>query len=499
MGLICKIAFSVSISAFAIFSAKASACDYVNPVGSAADLVRIGKDILRTTELQALQNPARFCSENLKARYLGANKNAFAKLGVRTIRDPQYTNASEKLIQETEGDAWGMSLLPDKIARTEGLRRTSLATDIDSQTFNQFRPRSADQLSREAALFSSISHNGAPSASGALGGVKTGALEFAACAQMSLFGAGSCVSALKVVERQMMPQRVQGVANSSLTNARGWKELFSSTHYENGIRIAAQRMQAAIKTNRFAASDNVFDLMVDSFQKGGGFSQAQGKDAAFLVMGVLANGGPNMMDRIRGFENPQMTQLGQSLSYIASAMPVLDTLKAERGMPLFSLPKEVKASCDNSKPYHFWLSAALTHDLVVKDRIDPKTAATATFIAQKAYQVAREVGGSGKSDGLAKTLSQQPFSPVSQVIRADLAYSSSGAFFGANQAAGKVSHINLDDALRSLVRDAAIEPAPDLADSIQLVNDHKIQAFRTWDRIFSPNSAFDMVRKSNPL
>lgn len=54
----------------------------------------------------------------------------------------------------------------------------------------------------------------------------------------------------------------------------------------------------------------------------------------------------------------------------------------------YSYPRDVVTSCDNSKPYYFWMSAYMTREMV-KQGISPEAAAAGAFSAQKGYEVLR--------------------------------------------------------------------------------------------------------------
>ncbi len=480
--------------------ASAAACDYIDEHGSAGELAKFGQAAIRHLQLEALENPAKFCADNLRARYLGANKKAFAKLGVSSIRDAGFTDASRKLIRTTEADPWAMTLLPDKDARLEALRRTSTISGINDQSFAVPVPRTDAQITRAADFFRGIDAAAPIDTGKFLGGIEAGALEYGACAKMNILNAPDCVRGLRAVQKLMAPKRGP---MGTMSNLEDWKEILTNHKYQEGLRVAAQKMQMAITTGLIAPADNAFDLLTNSFLKAK-MSPADAKDATFKVLGMIASGGPNTFDRLRSIEgadvdpNPPMSQLTKSIGFLSNAMPALDSLKQEKGFQLFSLPKEVKANCDNAKSYHFWLSANFARRLVTEDHLDPDTAAISTFIGAKGYQVARGFLA-GKASNLAKTLAQETFSPVSQIIRTDLAYNASGAFFGAAYGVGKKPNIDLDESLRALIKKTPINAPLSLPYAESLVDDHKFQAFQLWDSAFAPDAAFNSVKATNPF
>ncbi|MBL7688539.1 MAG: hypothetical protein JNJ49_10930 [Bdellovibrionaceae bacterium] len=418
-----------------------------------------------------------------------------------SLDDPGFESAAEKLILTTETDPWGMTLLPSKSVRLEALRRVSSVLGIDDQSFTMPRPRTDDELRHMGTVFQRIDSNPAINAKKLAGPVKATIAELAACAQMTVPGVPTCVWSLKTIQDLMAPK---SSAAGFMTSIDDWKAILLSRQYEEGLRTTAQRMQVAIAKEQFAPVENIFDLLIDSFQKSK-MELPQAKDAAFKVMGLLANGGANTFDRIRSMEganispSPPMSQLGQALGFISNAMHVLDSMKQEKGYPLFSLPKDVRAACDNAKPYHFWLSAALARKLVVEERFNPKTAATSTFIAAKGYQVIRGHFFKRGVSNLGIILAQEAFSPIANIVRTDLAYSASGAHYGAAFASGKRPNIDLDESLRELIRQAPTESPLSRSDAEMLVERHKFEALRHWDSKFKPNAAFEYLKTNNPL
>ncbi len=105
------------------------------------------------------------------------------------------------------------------------------------------------------------------------------------------------------------------------------------------------------------------------------------------------------MLRLAVLDVPKEKQaLISGLGYISTAMTYLDIKKSAQGNGLYSYPSSIQTSCDNSKPYHFWMSAFLARR-VTQITQNPNAGVDAAFIAEKAYQFKSHLGGakSGQS------------------------------------------------------------------------------------------------------
>jgi hypothetical protein len=148
------------------------------------------------------------------------------------------------------------------------------------------------------------------------------------------------------------------------------------------------------------------------------------------------------------------------------------------------------------KPYHFWLSAYLARWLVNKG-YSPEVAQMATFIVAKGYQVNRDLNNAG--GGLDKILSKSSFHPTNQVIRLDLALSSSGAVYGSLVEKNLVNGFSINDGIAHLKHYSG-NPEVLSQGSIQnlLISD-RVRLLYIWDELFQPNKVLkfyqDMQRK----
>lgn len=191
-----------------------------------------------------------------------------------------------------------------------------------------------------------------------------------------------------------------------------------------------------------------------------------------------------------------MPQNLKALGFIAAAITNLDYKRDREELPLYSYPKEVKTSCNNSKPYHFWMSAYNARELVNKDGFSAETARLASFATEKAYQITRNSRFSANSNSTLSNITTYPvYSPTSQIVRTDLAYAAAGANYGS----GAKTQVNVDQTLTKLMK-----ATPNFAvdNSTKYYSEYKKQnydadsdspslpyLYQKWKLIFAPNVA----------
>ena len=159
----------------------------------------------------------------------------------------------------------------------------------------------------------------------------------------------------------------------------------------------------------------------------------------------------------------------------------MDHKFAAHGQP-YSFPPGVKGQCDTSKSYHFWMSAYLAHQATLSTG-DPEAAMAAAFSANKAYQNV----GNYSARGAGTILTHSPFSPASQIVRADLSYAAAGSAFGALRAMHAPANLSTDDGVGALI-DAAKAQRPltrdEVGSGISLGN------YQRWSDTFAPNTLY---------
>lgn len=310
----------------------------------------------------------------------------------------------------------------------------------------------------------------------------------AAC--VSIGALGNCLRSLEIIEKMMKPSYISGLA---VTNLEGWRRVYESTLLDRGLVLAAANLESIIES-RQTPEKNIFAILKSAFLQTK-MSEDQAKDATWLTLGLIGTAGANTLQYAQSIEGwpKETSSKGLALGYIANSMTYLDFVNLSRGQAMFSYPTNIRTSCDTGKPYHFWLSAYLARELVLKANIDPKTAMKTTFLAAQGYQIKRSLFMSSGRNGISGVFSRSNFDPVHQIIRADLAYAATGSFFGSygeNSTASKF--LNVNQAIVDLLEDSGV------LDPILINNSMgTLEAYSRFKRIFSPDSAMKSFPQPN--
>lgn len=457
-------------------------------------------EILKATQIQKItDNTSDFCKRNLALRYLDVKKLTPHNCDELTTED---------LIQQAEktalanGDAhgpWTPTLIPSEKTRKASLEYILERNDI---SLNEAEKAFADKTT-EPTDFKIIAQNLAKTqdsvAKDFWQNAKDQSLKGMACAQVTLLELTSCKSALDHIEQRMTPRKVSitkmatGLPLVDLDNAR---DVLTSEKYHEGIRRVALTMSRHLKKENLNPSTNVHDDFLLAFESTG-MSRQEAQDASLKVLGFISSGGANTFNRIAILEEKllprfPLSQNGLALSFIGSAMVYLDQKKAASTGKLYSYPKEVDASCDNAKPYHFWMSAYVSHELV-KAGYSKEVAGKATYIAQKAYQTHREIGNP-KLSPVENLFTKETYSPVLNVIRTDFANSAAGSIFGAEGPQTK-KNLSVKNALIAMIREGEVMIPLSSQETKQLSKQSKLSSYRRFNDLFAPDAAFDILFK----
>jgi hypothetical protein len=310
----------------------------------------------------------------------------------------------------------------------------------------------------------------------------------AVCAQLTLPGF-QCARDLDQVANDWRP-RDDGLPQ--LTNPESYLEVLGNPDkYTNGLKTAAQLLISRAENNDLDGA-NLFDDIKSSFEKNG-VSTADADRFTWNTMGIIGTAGPNLGQVLAYVSTPKNTdRLKLALATITSLAPVLDEMSIQSGH-IYSYPASVKSTCDSGKTYHFWLTAYLAHHLVLNGHSSPSGAAAAAFTAQKGYQMFSVTPGRTPSQPLTDPL----FSPYSNTVREDLAYSSAGAIYGSRSAKGLQTEINVNDGLKAIISAARPIGRINASQADQMINDHSLRYLLDWDQVFAPNQAFKLYQRSN--
>ena len=153
---------------------------------------------------------------------------------------------------------------------------------------------------------------------------------------------------------------------------------------------------------------------------------------------------------------------------------------------MYSLPPGVTATCDTSKSYHFWMNAYLSRDSVLAGH-SPQGAAAAAYSLSKLYPIF----GNLTNRSMGAIFKHPTFSPATQIVRADLAYATAGALYGANIKGA----INIDQGISTLIDNSRIVSGLGLDQLRETVNMSNFYGYSRFGTMFSPNSFYNSIPK----
>ena len=305
-----------------------------------------------------------------------------------------------------------------------------------------------------------------------------------ACAGVNLLSSLECAKGLDKIIDYAKP--MVGYKGANVTGVSSYQKILDKK-YVKGAQRAALLVLDRFEKSSVEPGANIFDDIYQSYRKEG-MSHEEADDAAWEILAIIGAGGPNAGPRFVSFAStPELEPLKWAISAMAIAIPKLDLMSTTSGHP-YSMPKEITTTCDIGKPYHFWMTAYLSRKLV-KEGISPKGAASAAFVAQKAYEVKSTTSGRDPN----RVFMTDSYGAWNNVLRIDTAFSSAGAIFGANHARKSSRKINVDDGLKKIIRSGSFQPKLTESQSKALCNKLSgAAAYYRWNQIINADAAFDL-------
>lgn len=448
------------------------------------------RDILRAAELGRMQeNPQQFCDDELAKRFLFSKSmmtqkpKATAEEYETAARDgslPQLLDEKIAIERQTPQNKWVLSLIPSEKTRAAAMDLIEFDNGTGRKrkiTMRQARellegPRCGFKPWRQT---SDVQKDPLQTAEGVGISGKSLATKYACYELLGIASALRCDSSLAVMEKISTPDD-HGLVGRDL-----YRRVLADSRYDEGLR------QAALKISNRAveedSSGSYFDDLKSSFLDAGA-DEKEAEEMTWNTVGMLASSGPNLEMRLNRFPGGrEQTQKRLALATIASSLPILDHRSSREGH-IYSFPPEVKGSCNTGKPYHFWYAAYLSRRAALETN-QPDGAAASAFQAQKFYQLTQR----GDVRGI---LSDKTYSPTNEVIRADLAYASNGALYGANRAGNRTPQtLDTDQSLRTLLSKADEGSAGLPVKALKtVVSSERVNAYSQWTERFDANSAF---------
>ncbi len=279
--------------------------------------------------------------------------------------------------------------------------------------------------------------------------------------------------------------QVKIVGFGSVTMADQVQTVFVDSRFTQGLSIAALHILDLVKMAEAGQipQSHLIDDLVSSFMKVG-FDQATSLDLTFHFFALYGTRGSSM-DLVKKLATTQNGPVMLAAYAITTSLGILDYYTSPSGHP-YSLPAEVTTSCSYGSPYHFWMPAALSWQLVMNGH-NANNAAVAGHILGLGYEIFSDTF---TRDEPWRTLTLPVKSLKNNFTRFVIAANDAGAKYGAARAAGvQVENLNLDNRTEALIDVAPIQEALS-ADESKKLFDNKISYYAYWRKVFSPDTGF---------
>jgi hypothetical protein len=202
------------------------------------------------------------------------------------------------------------------------------------------------------------------------------------------------------------------------------------TTTDERVPLAAYRLARSLRPGlRWKRIGNVslFDDVKAAFRQVG-FTEAEAEDWAWdFVLLVVAHGqNTGVALRIAGVVQPFNFWTIFAADHVSALAAYSDSLRALEGKPFYSWPSTVKSSCENGKPYHFWV-AAYSARAARRAGDSEFDAAWGAYVLEIGYQMTSRTYARDPE----RDLREGAWSVWNARNRLDLAYASAGALYGA--------------------------------------------------------------------
>ena len=467
------------------------------PAGNLGEITLLMEGVQKEKVVEyATEDMADFCKRNFILRFLNSQKSAPPNCSILSLKElEKIANDKIKSLDKYALDSWDLSLISTENSRNQSVdvfqNNKSVASYGKRLSYN-FDTISTISNDRYDIIFKKLK-NDLDNSESIISSSNQNMMKTVACAKTALFSLISCKSSLDFVEKTATPRifKNQNVTNivfqAKVLTPEAWLYVYKNNRLDNALITLAKELQSKLKSGNIDDTGNIFDDLNSHFIADG-LTQEEATEATFQILAIISNGGPNTASRIVGLDLEALPK-SSAIAFLSQAMGAIDYLKQKKGFSLYSYPSEIKTKCDYAKPYHFWMSAYLSQELVKNKIATEENAPEFVFLAQKGYQINRDVlsSGAGKTS---KVLSAESFGPIKQIIRLDLSFAAAGAIFGAKQFNNltPIKQIDVDRATVALLKKAQ-STKTEIKDS-----DSFLQKYSAWNEQFAPDEALRALR-----
>lgn len=248
-----------------------------------------------------------------------------------------------------------------------------------------------------------------------------------------------------------------------------WVKVYSNKSYVRPLLLLVKKLNSQLISNK-TTSSTLFEDLVNAFISEN-ISRSKSIEMAWDILGLYGSQGSAIGLFSLSYDKDH-TGIGYALDYLSYLLSVLDTLNRQNGKPLYSIPKNFQTNCAIGRPYHFWMSAYLSHQLKLENYSTESSNEAAYFLGEM-YEYYFSANGRyyGKDMPRSFVLLNYPIRHVElSSTRLSFVLHAAGAAFGTQNEKEKNKITNLDSILNQSVI-ASKEPLLfDLSQKTGIVN-----------------------------
>jgi hypothetical protein len=295
----------------------------------------------------------------------------------------------------------------------------------------------------------------------------------------------ACIEGLKNVINFTHPKNLSyGSGQYAVSFSQNYFNILTQEKFQQGLAINSLKILQKIKylqddVNFDLSHDFFYDDLVNSFKEAG-LNQIDAENFALEILGIYGSRGASIqyLERFADSNNFKTIVMLQ-FNFVATSL--LDFYKqSQNNNSLYTLPKEIKTQCDFGKPYHFWMSAYLTHKL--QKKFLKKSSAQGTHLMGNLYESINNI--THGRDKIIQPFIDDLFSVHNNSIRMGITYRDLGIFWMKN----KQSDFNLDHLLYDLMKKTKKVSERKITRIIKNQNPYTI--YQAWNSMFQADYLF---------
>lgn len=200
------------------------------------------------------------------------------------------------------------------------------------------------------------------------------------------------------------------------------KDILTSKNVARGARRAAEKIFKKFIDKK--TGGDIFSDIYTSFIEEG-FKIHEAKKWTWDLIFLSFVHGQNGYTLAQTYTNKNNFWTFRSAQLISSTAVYLDSLNIQHNLKMYSLPEHIEVSCDNGKPYHFWVPAYLARQSRSLG-FSKEVSKSSSFLLELGYQLFSKSQGRWPPDYLA----QGVLGASNLKNRLDLSYAAAGVEFG---------------------------------------------------------------------